>query len=162
MYLKVQVGLCDKNFYHISKHHHSQSLSESWWQVAGLQWVKRHISAFSGDPGSITIMGQQVSYISIFVNSTIMGPMTWASRSFLWMFDMFDTVTLLRLEERVFTTIFYPHWPEDFSIAQSPCLDLLFVGGYYLLLRSNIKLVSNDQKGRQGSKVSPKLSGGQA
>ena len=38
-----------------------------WWliwnQVAGLQWVKRHISAFSGDPGSITIMGQQVFFV---------------------------------------------------------------------------------------------------
>ena len=34
-------------------------------QVAALQWVKQNIEAFSGDPGSITIMGQQAGGASV-------------------------------------------------------------------------------------------------
>jgi len=43
-------------------------------QVAGLQWVKRHISAFSGDPGSITIMGQQAGGASVHYH--LLSPLT--------------------------------------------------------------------------------------
>ena len=34
-------------------------------QVAAMQWVKQNIEAFSGDPGSITIMGQQAGGASV-------------------------------------------------------------------------------------------------
>merc|ERR1719350_956171 len=43
-------------------------------QVAGLQWVKRHISAFSGDPGSIPIMGQQAGGASVHYH--LLSPLT--------------------------------------------------------------------------------------
>ena len=34
-------------------------------QVAALQWVQRNIAAFSGDPGKVTIMGQQAGGASV-------------------------------------------------------------------------------------------------
>jgi len=43
-------------------------------QVAALQWVKRNIAAFSGDPGSITIMGQQAGGASAHYH--LLSPLT--------------------------------------------------------------------------------------
>ena len=34
-------------------------------QVAALKWVRENIKAFSGDPGRITIMGQQAGGASV-------------------------------------------------------------------------------------------------
>ena len=43
-------------------------------QIAGLQWVKQNIEAFSGDPGSITIMGQQAGGASVHYH--MLSPLT--------------------------------------------------------------------------------------
>ena len=43
-------------------------------QVAGLQWVKKNIGAFSGDPDSITIMGQQAGGASVHYH--LLSPLT--------------------------------------------------------------------------------------
>jgi para-nitrobenzyl esterase len=34
-------------------------------QVAGLEWIKRNIAAFGGDPGNVTIIGQSAGSISV-------------------------------------------------------------------------------------------------
>jgi para-nitrobenzyl esterase len=34
-------------------------------QVAGLEWIKRNIAAFGGDPGNVTIMGQSAGSMSV-------------------------------------------------------------------------------------------------
>ena len=43
-------------------------------QVAALQWVKKNIAAFSGDPDSITIMGQQAGGASVHYH--LLSPLT--------------------------------------------------------------------------------------
>ena len=43
-------------------------------QVAALQWVKANIESFSGDPNSITIMGQQAGGASVHYH--ILSPMS--------------------------------------------------------------------------------------
>lgn len=43
-------------------------------QIAGLQWVKSNIKAFSGDPGKITIMGQQAGGASVHYH--LLSPLT--------------------------------------------------------------------------------------
>jgi len=43
-------------------------------QVAAMQWVKQNIEAFSGDPGSITIMGQQAGGASVHYH--MLSPLT--------------------------------------------------------------------------------------
>jgi len=43
-------------------------------QVAAMQWVKQNIEAFSGDPGSITIMGQQAGGASVHYH--LLSPIT--------------------------------------------------------------------------------------
>ena len=43
-------------------------------QVAALQWVKQNIEAFSGDPGNITIMGQQAGGASVHYH--LLSPIT--------------------------------------------------------------------------------------
>jgi len=43
-------------------------------QVAALQWVKQNIAAFSGDPGRVTIMGQQAGGASVHYH--ILSPIT--------------------------------------------------------------------------------------
>ncbi|MCW3848930.1 carboxylesterase family protein [Sphingomonas sp. LB-2] len=42
-------------------------------QIAGLQWVRRNIAAFGGDPGKVTIMGQSAGAAS--VHALIASPM---------------------------------------------------------------------------------------
>jgi para-nitrobenzyl esterase len=42
-------------------------------QVAGLQWVKKNISAFGGDPGNVTIAGQSAGSMS--VNALVASPL---------------------------------------------------------------------------------------
>lgn len=43
-------------------------------QLAALQWVKQNIEAFSGDPGKITLMGQQAGGASVHYH--LLSPMT--------------------------------------------------------------------------------------
>jgi para-nitrobenzyl esterase len=36
-------------------------------QIAGLEWVKRNVAAFGGDPANVTIMGQSAGSMSVFL-----------------------------------------------------------------------------------------------